>query len=381
MHATLSRRVLLGAELPPDREAFSAQGMRVAGVVDGSMAGRAGLMAGDIVRTVASLPVRSLAELAAALRRAGAHDTTTIELTRGDAQLAVDVAVERLPYERDADYGELAVDGATLRTITTHAPQPRALVVFIQGIACESIEAPLADDAPLRCLVDGWTRAGLDTLRFDKRGVGDSTGSPCTQTDFATELADARAVVDQAARGAHGRGIPLVVVGHSVGAIIAAQLAPDADLAAVIVYGAPVMRWLACLQDSARRQLTLRGAGEDAIAAQVAELARLAQTGELNGRSAAYHAQLDTLDLEAAWRRVTAPVLVVRGEYDWVVDADDQARIATLAAGPTTIVDVRGLDHLFGHHVDRDASLRDYGEGTFHPGLLDATVAWLATRV
>ncbi len=381
MPSTLSRRVLLGAELPPDVEAFTSHGMRIAGAVGGSVAARAGIGAGDVVRTVAGLPVRSLAELAAALRRAGASATMAIEVSRGDVLQTVEVPIEHLPYERDAEYGELAVDGATLRTIATRADSSRALVLFIQGIACESIESPLSDDAPLRSLVAGWTRAGFDTLRFDKRGVGDSTGSACTETDFATELADARAVVAHASALARARTIPLVVVGHSVGGIIAAQLAPDAELAALIVYGTPVMRWLACLQDSARRQLTLRGAGHEAIATQVAELARLAQTGELNGRSAAYHAQLDALDLEAAWRRVTAPVLVVRGEHDWVVDADDQARIAALAAGPTTIVDVEGLDHLFGHHADREASLRDYGEGAFHPGLLDETVAWLATRV
>lgn len=381
MRLPLARRSLLGAELPPDLEAFDTHGMRVAGVVEDSVAARAGLAAGDIVHTIAALPVRSLAELAAALRRAGTAETTTIEYLRDGAVHTVEVDVEPLPHEPRATYDALAVAGATLRTVRTHADTPRALVVFIQGIACESIEFPLADDAPLRRLVDGWTCAGFDTLRFDKRGVGDSTGAPCTQTDFATELADARAVLAHAAADATSRGLPLFVCGHSVGGIITAQLAPDVALAGVIVYGTPVMRWLACLQDSARRQLALRGASEAAIAAQVAELARLAETGELNGRSAAYHAQLDTVDSESAWRRVTAPVLVVRGEHDWVVDAADQARIASLARGPTTITDVRGLDHLFGHHVDREASLRDYGEGAFHPGFLDATIAWLEARV
>lgn len=381
MPATLSRRAFLGAELPGDADAFSDDGMLVAGVQHGSMVERAGIGAGDTIHAIAGVPLRSLAELAAALRRAGASATTTIEATVGDGTYHVEVGVETLPLEPGVIYGELDAGDVLLRTLSTRADEPRALIAFIQGIACESIDQPLAPDAPLPGLVDGWTRAGYDTLRFDKRGVGDSEGGPCGQTDFATELADARAFASYAAAEARARRLPLVVVGHSVGGIIAAQLAPSVAPAAIIVYGTPVMRWLACLQDSARRQLALHGASDDEIRDRVAALARLADTGDLNGRSAAYHRGLDALDLEAGWRAVTAPVLVVRGEYDWVVADDDQARIATLAAGPTTIVDVAGLDHLFAYHVDRDASLRDYGSGTFDPALVTATVAWLAAHV
>jgi pimeloyl-ACP methyl ester carboxylesterase len=137
------------------------------------------------------------------------------------------------------------------------------------------------------------------------------------------------------------------------------------------------MPWLECLDDSIRRQLELRGALADTIAHELAKLARLAEVGELNGRSAAYHAQLAAVDIAAAWRTVDVPVLVARGEHDWVVRADDQARIADLARGPTTIVDLPGLDHLAGWHPDRAASLRDYGAGAPSDQLAQAVVAWL----
>ena len=381
--ASLARRAFLGAELPADVEAFTAEGVRIAGVVDGGMAARAGLAAGDVLVGLAGQPVRSLAELGAALRAAGAAGAAgaaaevELAIVRAGAHRVTRAAVIPTPVEPGAAYGELAVAGARLRTIHTASATPRAVVLVIQGIACESIDHALAPDAPLAGLVAGWARAGADVVRVDKRGVGDSEGGPCGATDFATELADARAALAHAAAVAAGRAVPLVVFGHSVGGIVAALVATEAPLAGIAVYGTPVMPWIECLLDSTRRQLALRGASAEEVAARVAAIHALRETGELNGRSAAYHAQLAAVDIAAAWRAVRVPVLVVRGEHDWVVRDDDQARIGELAAGATTIVDVAGLDHVLGWHADRAASLADYGGGSFDPAIVTATVAWL----
>ncbi|HEY5922612.1 MAG TPA: alpha/beta fold hydrolase, partial [Kofleriaceae bacterium] len=218
---SLPRRAYLGAELPADTEAFTHGGVRIAGVVDGSMAERAGLCANDLLVSLADHPVHDLRSLAAALRSAGGAATAEVVYVRDGAQHAITVDVVDVPTEPDAAYGELGVDGARLRTIATHAESPRALVLVIQGIACESIDHALDLDAPLASFVTAVTAAGYDTLRFDKRGVGDSEGGPCATSDFHTELADARAALEYARR----RGLPIVLFGHSVGGIIAAQLA------------------------------------------------------------------------------------------------------------------------------------------------------------
>jgi pimeloyl-ACP methyl ester carboxylesterase len=162
---------------------------------------------------------------------------------------------------------------------------------------------------------------------------------------------------------------------------MAAMLAREQNLAGLIVYGTPVMRWMECLRDSTRRQLALNGASEEDIAARMKALDELQDKGELNGRSAAYHAGLDAIDLEATWRSVTVPTLVVRGEYDWVVRDDDQARIATLVNGPAEVIDVPGLDHLFARHASREDSLRDYGIGAFDESIVTSTVRWLGRLV
>ncbi len=386
MTSTLPRRAFLGAELPPDEEAFTPDGMRIAGITPGGMADRAGVQVGDVIVSIADAPVRNLCELASALRVAGALATARLMLRRGTAVIEESVPVTPQPVEAidgaEASYGELAfgrgVEMVRLRTITTKVARPRALVLVIQGIACESVDHATSPDAPLAGLVHGWAREQIESIRFDKRGVGDSEGGPCEATDFITELADARAALGLARSAAKTAGIPLLVFGHSVGGIIASSIAGTApDIAGVITYGTPVERWIACLVDSTRRQLELNGAPAEEIERRTQGVRELAKTGELNGRSAAYHAQLDQVDLEAAWKAVTAPVLVLRGEHDWVVRADDQARIAQLARGKTMVVDLPSLDHLFGSHADRAASLRDYGIGAFDPSIVSVTRRWI----
>ncbi|MBV8755848.1 MAG: alpha/beta fold hydrolase [Deltaproteobacteria bacterium] len=364
---TLPRRGYLGAELPPDDRAFLDGALAIAVVLPGGMAAAADLMPGDRITSLAGIPLRDLCALAEALRRAGATPTTQLVTPRATHEVPTIPA----PCERDVTYGELAVAGARLRTLTTgdtgRTGAHRARIVILAGIACESVETgPLAD------LAGALTAAGHATLRYDKRGVGDSEGGACRDVDFATEIADARAVIAIAPRD-----LPLVVFGHSVGGIIATQLAAQCD--AVVVYGTPATRWLDCLRASTRRQLALRAAPPDVVAARVAALDELLLRGELNGRSAAYHAQLDALDLPAAWRAVECPALVVRGEHDWVVDADEQARIATLTHA--TIVDVPRVDHVLGAHASRDASLADYGAGAPDDGIARAIAAWLESTL
>ena len=350
MSHALARRAFLGVELPPDEEAFCDDGMRIAGVVDGGMAHAAGLQAGDVLVVLAGHRVRNLCELAEALRAAGRNRVAEVVTRRG----SVVIEVEPQPADAGVVYGELAVDGARLRTLTM--PGTRGVIVMLQGIACESVEGP-----PYAPLAHALAYQGFTTLRFDKRGVGDSEGGPCRRMDFATELADARAVVEHA----RTLGGPVYVFGHSVGGIIA----PHTQADAYVAFGTPVMPWIECLLDSVRRQLALRGITDES---ELVEIRELEQQGELNGRSAAYHRQLAALP--NAWS-ADKPVLVLRGEYDWVVRREDADELAAITRG--TVVDIAGIDHLGGWHPDREASLRDYGAGAYDDGLANAITAWL----
>jgi hypothetical protein len=259
-----------------------------------------------------------------------------------------------------------------LRTISTRLESSRALIVYLQDSSTDTIDQGQSPESPLAGLLAGWAEAKFDSLRFDKRGVGDSEGEPASGLGFDRELADARAAVGRAKEVARARGIPLVIFGHGTGGVMAALLAPDFDVKAVIAFGAPATRWLRSRRDAVREQLILDGA-EAEVDAELAAMEEVMNENELDGRTAAYHLELDAIDLEAAWRAVTVPVLALRGEFDWVVTAKEQARIRELAPN-VTVTELPGIDHQLGHHADRDASLRDYGFGRFDASIVKTTV-------
>lgn len=371
----LARRAFLGAELAD--EAFVDGGMKLAAVSEGGMAARAGLRAGDVIVSIAGKPVGEPRAVKVALRKAGEDPTCEIAFVRGGQRETVNAAVIEQPAEalESVSYGELLVEGVRLRTISTRVDASRALIVYLQDCACDSIDQGQTPDSPLAGLLTGWAEARFDSLRFDKRGLGDSEGEPCETQGFDRELADARAAVGRAKEMARARGIPLVVFGHGAGGVMAAMLAGDFDVKSLIAFGTPSTRWLRSRRDAVREQLVLDGA-EAEVDAELAAMEEVMNEGELDGRTAAYHLELDAVDLEATWRQINIPVLILRGQCDWVVTERDQARIGELAANAKLVV-LDGVDHQLGHHANRDASLRDAGFGRFDASIVKATVDWI----
>jgi pimeloyl-ACP methyl ester carboxylesterase len=380
----LPRRAFLGAQLAPDGEAFSEQGVLVAGVAVGSMVALAGVEAGDRLVSVAGSPLRNLCEMAFALRDAGRESEVEIVFQRAGQRLAKTVATQSAPREviegQEVNYEQIESSGALLRSIVTMPldGKARAAILFLQGIACESIDYGVAPDEPIACLIHGWASAGYLTMRVEKRGVGDSEGAACPEADFETELADHRAALAQLAADPRARGLELFVFGHSIGGMVAPILASERALSGLMVYGSSTRNWLDCVVASTRRQYEMRGLSAAKIEEILGSLRdRVAREG-LNGRSAAYHRQLEALDLPAVWRQVKGSprVLVLCGEHDWVLSHDEQMEIAKLMERSEGI-DLPGLDHMLGWHASREDSMSAYGQGHYDPAILQATLEWL----
>jgi pimeloyl-ACP methyl ester carboxylesterase len=97
------------------------------------------------------------------------------------------------------------------------------------------------------------------------------------------------------------------------------------------------------------------------------------------GRPAAFFQQLQALNLAEAWSKVKVPTLVVHGEYDWVMSAEDHRIIAELVArngaGLSTLIEAPKTTHVFETLPDARGALERSGPYNAEAG--GRIVRWL----
>ena len=111
------------------------------------------------------------------------------------------------------------------------AGEPRGVVVQAHGSA-----ANLSGHWPL---ASGLADRGFHVLCFDYRGFGRSAGRPTRRR----AAADLHAVLDFARPRAEAEGLPLLVLGQSMGAALALEVVADRDDVAALVVDAPFSSW------------------------------------------------------------------------------------------------------------------------------------------
>jgi len=326
---------------------------------------------------------------------------------------------------RPASYAstEVAFDNAAAKVKlagTFTVPQgkgPFPAVVLVHGSGAIDRDGSVFGHKTLLVLADHLSRQGIAVLRYDKRGVGKSSGKlkEATTRDLA---ADAEAALRFL------RGRPEVdsqrigVVGHSEGGLVAPLLASrDASLAFVVMLAGPGVRGDRLLVEQQALLARARGVPEAAIekdramnralfAAMVEEptleaartkagliLAEAERKGDLPaGLGAAalerfgtpWFRELLAYEPAPVLQAVRQPILVLNGERDLQVPADlDLPPIRTALAGnPRAVVqEMPGLNHLF--QTAQTGGTQEYGqiEETFAPAALDTIAGWIKTTV
>jgi alpha-beta hydrolase superfamily lysophospholipase len=216
-------------------------------------------------------------------------------------------------------------DGVELVTRSWSAAEgasPRAVVVLVHGMAATK------DNPELVAVADALTRQGIDVLAYDARGHGQS-GGVCTLGD--DERFDVAAAVERARES----GLPVVVVGASMGGIaVLRHAAEDPGLAGVVTVSSPADWRLH------------RSPGTIVLAAIVRTRAgRALAARRFHVRLSPHWTNPESPRLLA--ERYGGPLAVVHGRKDRFIPTYEADALYASGNGPRRLFMVEGMGHAF----------------------------------
>ena len=162
--------------------------------------------------------------------------------------------VEPYPYTNEEVIITLKKDNITLSGTLSkpYGDRHHPAIILISGSGPNDRDETIFGHKPFLVLSDFLTRNGFAVIRYDKRGVGKSTGeyNKATIRDFAN---DAAAVVDFAKSRKDIDPANIHVIGHSEGGLIAAMLASqNPNIRSVVSMAGPGVKGLEIVQDQNR---------------------------------------------------------------------------------------------------------------------------------
>lgn len=381
----LRRKAFLGVALTsPDAK---TAGALVRQVVNADVATQIGLRQNDRILRINGTLLDSPAALERVLISLRAGDTARFEVARDGQPVNFTSTLQGLPREQlqgvEVIHDSAATDlGFRVRTIVTRPRNATGKLpaVFLVGwLSCDSVEYPSGpgDDGFGQLLHDIATQSGHVLIRMDKPGIGDSEGPNCAATDFQTELAAYRAAFRTLKRYDYIDRERVFILGLSNGGGFAPLVPQEEKVRGYVVAGGWVKTWFEHMLELERRRLKLAGKnpGEvtesmkgysefylDYLLRKMTPREILKAKPHLSalwdddpehqyGRPASFFHQLQELNLSGNWQKVEAPVLVMHGEYDWIMSRDDHELIAEIVnskqAGRARFIALSKTDHLF----------------------------------
>jgi pimeloyl-ACP methyl ester carboxylesterase len=294
-------------------------------------------------------------------------------------------------------------------------PGPFPSAILISGSGPHDRDESIVGHRPFLVLADHLTRKGIAVLRFDKRGIGKSTGdyANATTEDFAADAEVAlsylktRKEIDPKRTG---------LIGHSEGGLIAPLIASrSGGVAWIVLLAGPGLNGEDTLLLQSELILKSSGVDDDQIAktrafnkqtyalvrqekdpaALQAKLTDLVQSSSMSAvlPPAALQSQLRVVaspwfrffldyDPVPALQKTTCPVLALTGEKDLQIPAREnlpkiQKALQDGGNKDFQATELPGLNHLFQHAPT--GSINEYGslEETMAPEALDAVSDWV----
>ncbi len=260
-----------------------------------------------------------------------------------------------VPYIRPASFtsrevkvgkGESAL-GGTLTVPVGAGPFPAA--VLVHGSGPHNRDETILANRPFKDIAEGLSSDGIVVMRYDKRTWA-HPGSLKTVNVDAEVIDDAVAAIALLRSQPEVNRNKVLVIGHSLGAGLAPEIAARAHADGVVMLAPPGLP----LPQTIVRQYRYLQMPASTIA-ETDKTAHLIMTRSLppgdffHGAPASYYYDLDSRDEVGFARKLDKPILILRGDRDFQVIDDDIAVWRTGLKGRpyVSIERLPRLNHLF----------------------------------
>jgi len=422
--APLPRRGLMGIMIAPLNEQMqkqlgleSAEGVLVNGIRPDSPAADAKLQQNDVIVRIGDAKCSSIPDLQRLMRGYIAGDTIKMAVMREGKKVTADLTLIERPRETsdqyDVLYDSAGPEGRRVRTIITRPKEAEKspAVLFIQGLAPQTVDVGLMPRHPYNSLIQGLDEAGFVTMRVDRLGVGDSEGVDVKVTTVKDDVRSFREALEKLGTYVFVDPARVFVLSHSSGGAIAPMVAAGSNVRGVITWAAfanPVadvvmeltkQRWKLEVREEEEikkntplletfvTQCMVRGQSpadvfrsHPAVEAVARPMLQRGDEDIVLGAPYTYWHQLASLDLPNEWSRVDTNVLALWGGSDFNALRRCSELIAAtvnkMHEGKGTFTVVEGVDHMWQPAEDMEESFLMGFTGDFSPKVIQAISEW-----
>lgn len=221
-----------------------------------------------------------------------------------------------------------------LKGILDEVDQPLTTAVYAHCFTCSK------DHPATYRMCKALNQVGIQVLRFDFTGLGDSHGD-ISNSDFSSNIEDITAAVDYLIEN---HSAPKLLIGHSLGGIAALATACRQDnIMAVVTIAAP-SRPSHVLEHFKQHMPTISKQG-------YADVRIFDQTIRLTSK---YVEDLTSYDDQEFTAKLNKPLLILHSPYDDIVSVNEAAEIFTEAKHPKSFISLNKIDHLLSNKEDAE---------------------------
>lgn len=217
------------------------------------------------------------------------------------------------------------------------------VVIMVSGSGPQNRDEEVFGHKPFLVIADYLAKNGIASLRYDDRGVGESTGSQsgCTSADFADDAECGLQFLKE-----RGEFSKVGVLGHSEGGLIAFMLGADKKADFIVSLAGPGIKGDTLLAEQNNAILKSKGLN---AGTNVKELRESMSVQPKNSWMEFFMNYDPQPDIE----RTDIPVMAINGANDLQVIAESNLKaIERLLSGKNEknfIKEYQGLNHLFQH--------------------------------